>query len=148
MKPLVVLFIVFIVALLVTKLAGAVDVRLAGCIGLAAMLLFTALGHFMFTKGMMMMLPSFFPFKKELVLGTGVIEILAAIGLIIPSCKVFTGWFLIAFFILLLPANIYAAWMQVDYQKATYNGKGLHYLWFRIPMQLLLIIWAYYCAIS
>jgi len=39
------------------------------------------------------------------------------------------GWLLIAFFILLVPANIYAAVKRVDFQKANFEGAGLKYLW-------------------
>jgi uncharacterized membrane protein len=67
---------------------------------------------------------------------TGVVEILVAISL------------LICLFILLLPANIYAAIKNVDYQTATYNGPGLSYLWFRVPLQILFIVWAYLSAVE
>jgi uncharacterized membrane protein len=61
---------------------------------------------------------------------------------------VLTGWLLILFFILILPANIYAAVRHIDYQKATTEGNGLHYLWFRVPLQLLFIAWAYFFAVK
>ena len=32
---------------------------------------------------------------------------------------------------------------QLDYQKATYDGNGLTYLWFRVPLQILFILWAF-----
>ena len=35
-----------------------------------------------------------------------------------------------------------------DYQKATVDGNGLNYLWFRIPLQLLFIAWAYISSIK
>lgn len=64
---------------------------------MSVMLIFTAIAHFAFTKGMSMMVPSFIPYKTEIVYVTGVIEIAAAIGLFIPSLRVTTGWFLIVF---------------------------------------------------
>jgi uncharacterized membrane protein len=76
---------------------------------MSAMLLFTAMGHFMFSEGMAMMIPDFIPFKLELVYLTGVFEIVSSIGLLLPKHKVITDWLLIAFFVLVLPANIYAA---------------------------------------
>lgn len=48
-------------------------------------------------------------------MATGIIEIAAATGLFIPGLSVVTGWLLIVFFILILPANIYAAVKHVDY---------------------------------
>lgn len=100
MKPLCVLIGAFIISLLVIKLfTKTVDYPLCGRIAMAAMLVFTAIGHFAFTKGMAMMLPDFIPFKIEVIHLTGVIEIIAAAGLLIPGFSVWTGWALILFFI-------------------------------------------------
>ena len=114
---------------------------------MAVMLLFTAIGHFAFTKGMTMMLPDFIPFKTEVIYLTGIIEIIAAVGLLIPNTRLWTGWALIIFFILLLPGNIKAAIDHVDYQKGTFDGNGPNYLWFRIPLQVLFIMWTYLSTI-
>jgi uncharacterized membrane protein len=149
MKPLIVLLSVFAISLVVTKvLRGSFEVAPSGRIAMSAMLLFTAVAHFAFTRGMAMMLPHFVPYKTETVYLTGFIEIFAAIGLFIPHFRVMTAWLLIAFFILILPANIYAAINNVDYQKATNDGNGLTYLWFRIPLQILFIVWTYLSCIK
>jgi len=148
MMPLVVLLLVFSLSLLLIKLSRkAYDFAFAGRIAMSAMLVFTAVGHFAFTEGMAMMLPTFVPYKTEVVYLTGLIEIAAAVGLIIPRLRSLTAWLLIAFFILVLPANIYAALQHVDYQNATFDGQGPGYLWFRIPLQLFFIIWVYFAAI-
>jgi uncharacterized membrane protein len=148
MKPLIVLLISFALALLVTKFSlDHFDVPLSGRIAMAIMLAFTSIGHFAFTKGMEMMIPPFVPYKKAMVFLTGIIEICAAVGLLIGKISRLTGWMLILFFILLLPANIYAAIKHVDYEKGTFQGKGVNYLWFRIPLQLLFILWVYFFAI-
>jgi len=149
MKPLIVLLIVFAVSILAMKLIrGNYEFAMSGRIAMSIMLLFTAVAHFAFTKGMAMMLPDFIPYKTETVYLTGIIEIAAAIGLFIPSLRVITAWLLIAFFILILPANIYTAIKQIDYQKGTSDGNGLMYLWFRIPLQILFIVWTYLSAIK
>ncbi|MGN6509108.1 MAG: DoxX family protein [Chitinophaga sp.] len=149
MKPLFVLLIVFFIALIGTRLFRQdFDYRLSGKIALAAMLLFTSMGHFMFTKGMSMMLPGFVPFRVELVYLTGIIEIAAAIGIFIPGLRVITGILLIAFFVLILPANIYAAVKNLNYETGALNGNGIAYLWFRIPFQLLLMIWTYFFVVK
>ena len=149
MKPLAILISVFFVSLLLMKFVrGNFEFALSGKIAMSAMLVFTAVGHFAFTEGMSMMVPGFVPFKTGTVYLTGIIEILAAIGLLIPNLRVVTGWLLIAFFILILPANIYAAIKHIDYQKGTFDGNGLVYLWFRIPLQILFIVWTYFSAIQ
>jgi uncharacterized membrane protein len=49
---------------------------------------------------------------------------------------------------LLLPANIKAAKEHIDYQKGNFEGSGLKYLWFRMPLQILFILWIYLSAIK
>jgi uncharacterized membrane protein len=126
---------------------GHIDLRMAGRIGMAVMLVFTAIGHFVYAKGMVLMMPEIIPFKKELVWLTGLIEGLAAAGLLIPSTVKLTAWLLILFFVLILPANISAARRHVDFQKGTYEGPSAKYLWFRIPLQVLFIAWVYFFAV-
>ncbi len=145
MKPFIVLLISFLFAFFAIKIfAHRNDFALSARIGMSVMLVFTAIGHFAFPKGMCMMLPDFIPFKLPLVYLTGIIEIAAAFGLQISGMVSTTGLLLIVFFILILPANIYAALRRVDYQKATNDGKGLPYLWFRIPLQIFYIAWVYF----
>ncbi|GLU43228.1 hypothetical protein Musp01_08520 [Muricauda sp. NBRC 101325] len=110
---------------------------------MAIMLVFTAMGHFMFVEGMSAMVPPFIPFKNQLVLLTGILEIILGISILFPHYQTFTAWMLIAFLILILPANIYGAIHHVNYQTGIANGPGLAYLWFRIPLQLFFIIWVY-----
>ncbi len=148
MKPLIVLLSVFGISLLLTKIfRGKYEYAWSGRVAMSVMLVFTAIGHFAFTKGMAMMLPDFVPYKIETIYLTGVIEIAAAIGLFIPNLRVATAWLLIVFFILILPANIYSAMNNIDYQKGSFDGYGLTYLWFRIPLQILFIAWIYFSAI-
>ncbi|MBO0949445.1 DoxX family protein [Fibrella forsythiae] len=145
MKPLIVLLVAFAATLLVIKLmSGQWNYILAGNIAMSIMLLFTAMGHFAFTEGMTMMIPPFIPYKKALVYVTGIIEITTAAGLLLPSTQALTAGLLILFFVMLLPANIYAAMKGVDYQKGTYEAPNLTYLWFRVPLQLLFIAWVGY----
>ena len=148
MKPLLVLVMSFVTAVFAIRLNQSdYDFYLAARIAMSMMLLFTALGHFMYTKGMTMMIPRPIPFKLFLVYFTGVMEIIMAVTLLIPRLTVFTGWIIMLFLMLLLPANIYAAMNQVDYQKGTFKGDGIKYLWFRVPLQLFFIMWVYFSSI-
>lgn len=148
MKPLIVLLGGFVTNLIVVKIiTGNSNFAFSGRMAMSLMLVFTAIGHFAFTKGMTMMIPSFIPFKSNVVYLTGILEIVIAIGLLIPNFRIISAWILIIFLILMLPANIHAAMHQIDYQKGTFDGHGLNYLWFRIPLQLIFIIWTYFSAI-
>lgn len=145
MKPLFVLLTVFLISnFAIRQYKGDMDYHLAGKIALAATLLFTSLGHLLYTKGMLLMLPDFIPLKKEIIYVTGLLEVMAAFGLFIPSVSRLTGILLIVFFILILPTNIYASIRHLNYETATFDGRGPAYLWFRIPFQLLLIGWTFY----
>ncbi|MFT4031910.1 MAG: DoxX family protein [Siphonobacter sp.] len=145
MKPLIILLCTYVVTLLFMWFwSYEWYYRFAGNLGMSAMLLFTAIGHFAFSKGMVMMIPAIIPYKKQLVWFTGILEILAAIGLLIPDTRHQTAGALLIFFILILPANIYAAQHHIDYQKGTKDGDGLNYLWFRVPLQLFFIGWVWY----
>ena len=147
MKPLFVLNSVFIAVLLFSRAFGSWDYILAGNAAMAAMLLFTAVGHFLFPTGMVMMLPEFVPYKRAMVFLTGIFEVAAAIGLLIPDTRHLSALFLMLFFIMVLPANINAAIKKVDFEKADNSGKGVDYLWFRVPLQIVFFLWAWYFGI-
>jgi uncharacterized membrane protein len=157
MKPFFVLLTAFAITLLATKIfQHNWNFIFAGNAAMSAMLLFTAIGHFVFSKGMAMMMPGSrnsvpadqkpgsISFKMAMVYLTGLIEIAAAIGLLILSTRHVTALLLIIFFIAILPANINAAIYKIDYQKGTYEGTGISYLWFRVPLQVFFILWVWY----
>jgi len=98
MKPLFVLLIVY-VAILAFGSHTTFDKGnvFAGNIAMSVMLLFTAIGHFKFKTSMAAMIPLFIPRKVEIVIVTGILEILFAIGLGIESTRYYTGITLIYF---------------------------------------------------
>ena len=147
MKPTLVLISSFFAVLIISRLFGSWDFILAGNASMAAMLVFTAIGHFVYPRGMVMMLPNIIPYKTAIIYATAVLEILAAVGLLLPATRSLTALLLMLFFIAVLPANINAAFKKVDYRKATYSGNNSNYLWIRIPMQVLFILWVWYFGI-
>jgi len=148
MKPLIVLIVTFGLSLVLLKVfTGSYQLSTAGRIAMSAMLVLTAIGHFKFTKGMVMMMPDIFPYKTSIVYLTGILEIAAAAGLLITSLQTTTAWLLIVFFTVLLPANINAAIKGIDFEKASTSGSGIRYLYFRIPLQIFFIAWVYFFAI-
>ena len=148
MKPLYVLLGAFITSLIILRFGfGEIDYSLSGRIAMSIMLVYTCIGHFAFSKGMILMIPDFIPFKKTLVYFAGIVEASAAIGLLILPLQHITAIMLIIFFILILPANINAAIKHIDFQKASNEGQGMNYLWFRVPLQVLFIAWTYFFGI-
>ncbi|MFJ2664994.1 hypothetical protein ACIO14_11640 [Nocardia fluminea] len=115
---------------------------------LAVMLVMTGTAHFMPASvtvmpnyaDMVAMIPPFVPFPGFMVLTSGVLELLAAIGLILTRTRRLAGWALVPLFLLLLPANIYAALNDISFA-----GEPASPLWQRIPEQALYIgfaVWA------
>lgn len=149
MKPLIVLIIAFIASLLLLFfIQHQWNYILAGNIAMCIMLCFTSIAHFIFKKGMAMMIPGFIPFKNAVVFLTGIFEIAAGIALLFVNYRVITAWVLIIFFVVMLPANINAAIKKVDYENGNYEGSGMNYLWFRIPLQLFFIAWVYFFSVK
>src|SRR5690606_38739487 len=120
---------------------------LSARIAMATMLVITAIAHVAFAEGMSMMLPDAIPYKTGRVYLTGVLEAAAAVGLLMPTYMRATGVLLIAFFVLLLPANVYAAMNHVNIETAAFDGDGPGYLWYRIPLQVFFIAWVYFACI-
>ncbi|KGO82524.1 hypothetical protein Q763_05330 [Flavobacterium beibuense F44-8] len=148
MDVLIVLFTVFIVGIVISKLTQKdFKWRFNGNLAMCCMLCFTGVGHFLFTEGMAMMLPGVIPYREALVYITGIAEIIFGILLLFPVYRKTTGVIIILFFVLVLPANIYAALHNVNLMQANYTGKGVGYLWFRIPLQVFLIVWIYISSV-
>jgi len=149
MKPLMLLAIVFGITAAISKIiTGHWNWIFSGNLAMFAMLSLTSLGHFKFTQGMTMMMPEFIPFKRELVYFTGIAEILIGLSLLIPQFRYYAGIVLVLLLVLMLPANINAAIKRVDFEKATLEGNGVNYLWFRVPLQLFFIGWVVYFSIK
>ncbi|ALR30634.1 hypothetical protein ATE47_08890 [Chryseobacterium sp. IHB B 17019] len=149
MKLLTILFATFILTLFATKLfQGSWNLLFSGNLGMAVFIIFTGLSHFKFQKGMAMMIPDFIPFKMFWVYFTGLVEIAAGIGLMIPSIRETTAILLIIFYVLVFVANINSSKQNINIFKADYTGPGMNYLYKqRIPMQIILIAWTWYFGI-
>jgi uncharacterized membrane protein len=148
MTPLIILISTFLICALGLRVSsGRAQYYLSARIAMTVMLCFTAMGHFLFPKGMAMMVPQVIPFKTEIVYLTGVIEIILGIGLVIPVMRILAARSLLVFLILVLPSNIKAAQEHISYNEGNFEGPGLAYLWFRVPLQILFITWIYYSCL-
>lgn len=143
MAPLIILLVSFGIIFLINKLFlnRRLSLSFCGRISLSIMLLFTGITHFTNTGLMIQMLPDFFPIKKEIIYFTGVLELLAAAGLVIAKFSRLTSILLIIFFLLVLPANIIGSIKQV---RLGGMESGVNYLYFRIPLQVFFILWTYF----
>lgn len=107
---------------------------------LSLMLVFTGVSHFTSMKeDFIRMMPPSIPWPRALVYFTGICELAGAAGLLVPELRRAAAYALIAFFVAVLPANIYAARAGI-----TLRGKPATSLALRIPMQILFIAIAFW----
>ncbi|MFE7744171.1 hypothetical protein [Nocardia sp. NPDC057455] len=148
--------IVLLTTLLASRTAGALGARrfaawpTCAAYALGVMLIMTGTTHFLpeaFADSpvpthadLLPMVPPFAPFPGAMVYLTGVLELLGAAGLFLARTRRAAGLGLTALFVVLLPANIYAAVSDIPF-----NGAPATPLWARIPEQALYIgvaLWA------
>jgi uncharacterized membrane protein len=114
-------------------------------IALAAMFVFTAASHFhpRTRPDLVRMVPTTLPAPALLVTLTGVLEVLGAIGLLIPQSLSFAAYGLIALLVAMFPANVHAAreGLMVAGRRAT------PLLW-RLPLQLFWIAALWWIRVS
>jgi uncharacterized membrane protein len=149
METLAVLLFVFGFALFTTeRRTGRYQIAVAARIAMSAMLLFAAQGHLLFAPGTAVLLPRWLPCKTGVAYLPGIAEAAAAAGMQLARFRKITAWLLLLFFVLILPASIKEGLEHMDIYKANYEGERLAYLCYRIPLQLLFMVWTYCCAIK
>lgn len=113
---------------------------------LFTMFLFTATAHFNKMKhDLAKMIPPVFPEPLAIVYITGILELLGAIGLLVPHFRFLAGICLILLLVAMFVANVHAA-----LQGVTLRGKPATPLWLRAPMQIgfiVLLWWSTHSAI-
>jgi uncharacterized membrane protein len=110
------------------------NVIAGGRIGICAVLLFAAIGHFFKTEQMMQMLPTSVLARRAVIYISGIIEVLFAIA----------GLCIIGYLIVIFPSNIYATSHRTPFGG---HSIGPRYLLVRLPLRLLLIWWTYWFAV-
>lgn len=122
-----------------------VPAQFAARLGLALVLFVTGSMHFVQPRAMSMLLPEWVPARVEIILVTGFFEILAGIGLLWERTMEATGRLLVLFFLAVFPANVWAAWNEINYSG---HAMGPIYLIARGPLQSLLIVWSWKIAME
>ena len=104
---------------------------------MAAAYLFAGISHFRIPKFFIKITPPWVPAPEKVNLLVGAIEILLAIGLLIPYTTKIAAWGVIALLIAVFPANVY------HFQLVKRKGRNIWPTLIRLPVQALLIYWAY-----
>ncbi len=103
--------------------------------GVVAMFLFTGLSHFSEMKyDFLEMIPDSLPRELWIIYLTGTLEIIGAIGLLIPATRKISALSLVLLLGLMFPANVYAALNEVSFREAAPTS-----LWLRVPLQVVYI---------
>jgi uncharacterized membrane protein len=95
--------------------------------------------HFLKPKAYLKIMPPYIPVPLLMVYLSGAAEVALGIALLIPALQSYAAWGIILLLITVFPANFYM------YQKggAAFKMSDRALFW-RMPLQLALIIWAYW----
>ncbi len=108
---------------------------LAGLVFVVAGLL-----HFLAPGAYERIMPPYLPFHRELVYLSGACEVLGGLGLFPKRTRSAAGISLILLLITVLPANVQ---MLLDARAAGKSSGWVRLLWLRLPLQLVLVAWAW-----
>lgn len=95
--------------------------------------------HFVNPGFYVRIMPAYLPWHYELVLISGAFEILGGVGLLIPAVSRVAAWGLIALLVAVFPANVHMA-----LHPAQFPNLPPPLLWGRLPLQAVLVAWAYW----
>jgi uncharacterized membrane protein len=99
------------------------------------------LNHFVHPEFYMQIMPPWLPWPGELVLISGIAELFLGVFLLPSSTRKWAAWLIILLLIAIFPANIQ---MSINYANEHRPGFWLSVL--RLPLQFVLIYWAYRVA--
>ncbi|MBK7392505.1 MAG: DoxX family membrane protein [Chloracidobacterium sp.] len=116
-----------------------VSVKLVTKIVLGVLFIAAGANHFINPAFYENIMPSYLPWHYALVIISGVAEVVLGVGLLIPKTSRYSAWGLILLLIAIFPANIHMATHPELYPNIPPIA-----LWIRLPIQLLLILWAYW----
>ena len=105
----------------------------------AAIFLTAGTLHFVRPEPFVNIMPNYLPWHLELVYLSGVFEFVLGAMLLVPKCQVFAAWGLIALLVAVFPANV-----QMAFHAADYPQFPAALIWARLPLQGVLIAWAYW----
>lgn len=97
------------------------------------------INHFANTAFYLNIMPPYLPWPYFMVIASGIAEVVLGLGLAIPRTSRTAAWGLIALLVAVFPANIHMA-----AHPELYPDLPLAALYLRLPLQAVLILWAYW----
>ena len=110
-----------------------------GTRALAAFFTFAGAMHFLRPRTYQAIMPDYLPAHRELVYASGVAEIAGGLGVLGERTRRAAGWWLAATMVAVFPANLHMALHPARYRRIPPWA-----LWLRLPLQAVLIAWAYW----
>ena len=109
-------------------------------ISLAVLMIIAGLFHFLKTDFYWQIVPDYLPYPRQLVLISGVIAVGLGFLVLLKPARNLAVYGIIAYFIAVFPANLYMAFHPEIFPSVPpWVG------WARLPLQGVLIYWAYGC---
>ncbi|MEO8086198.1 MAG: DoxX family protein [Bacteroidota bacterium] len=105
---------------------------------MSALYTITGTMHFIHPEFYLRIMPPWIPMHEEMVFISGVCEIVFAILLLFPFTRRLAAWCIIGLLVAVFPANIQ---MTINYFRE--HNPGLWITIVRLPIQVVLILWAY-----
>ncbi|HEC58170.1 MAG TPA: hypothetical protein ENI24_01220 [Methylophaga sp.] len=100
------------------------------------------IAHFVLIDKFISIMPSYLGYPKQLVIISGIFELLGAMGILFSQTRRFAGYGLIALIVAVYPANIHMALHAQDYPTIPEMV-----LWLRLPLQFF-FVWFVWRAIK
>ncbi len=111
---------------------------------MAAFYVFGGIIHFVKPKFYLRMMPPWIPLHLEVVYISGVAEIALGGALLIPGLRAYAAWGIIALLVAVFPANFY----MYQQRKTLFRKYPAWGLFARLPLQHVLIAWAYWHTLA
>lgn len=109
-------------------------------LGLQSLLYIAAgLNHFINPDFYLRMMPPYLPWPTFLHLTAGALEVLGGALLLFPPLRHWAAWGLVLLLLAVYPANLHVA-----FNHHLYPEIPLLFHWIRLPLQFLLIAWAWW----
>ncbi|HLL04243.1 MAG TPA: DoxX family membrane protein [Myxococcaceae bacterium] len=106
---------------------------------LGLLMMAAGLNHFRNPSFYLRMMPDYLPSPEALVVLSGLAEMLVGALLLVPRFSRLAAWALIALLLAVFPANVNMALHPEQFPEFSSTG-----LWVRLPIQGLLILWAWW----
>lgn len=99
------------------------------------------IAHFVVTDFFVMAMPDYLGYHRELVIISGIFELLGGLGILLPQTRLWAGYGLIALVVAVYPANI-----NMALHPERYADIPVILLYIRLPFQFL-FVWFIWWAI-